>query len=181
MKKLLVLTTLVLSLTVHADDTQQYLEKAKQLEQLIEQNHRTFEKQQQCLAKALYFEAGDNDTSRTGVANVIVNRVVADYYPNTICGVVHEKTQNARTKKKSCQFSFLCEAPKTIYKSSNKWENADDTARVVLAEFVDQSRNDITKGATHFHDKRVFPSWAKSNKFIRTMKATQLTFYRPKK
>jgi len=44
-----------------------------------------------CLATAIYFEArGEPDIGQMAVAQVVVNRMVDDRYPDTICGVVWE-------------------------------------------------------------------------------------------
>ena len=42
-----------------------------------------------CLIEAIYFEAGNQPfVGKIAVAQVVVNRVNSDRYPNTICGVV---------------------------------------------------------------------------------------------
>jgi N-acetylmuramoyl-L-alanine amidase len=59
--------------------------------------------QRDCLAQALYHEArGETELGRIAVAQVILNRVRAKVYPDTICGVVYEN----RHMKNRCQ--FLC-------------------------------------------------------------------------
>lgn len=147
---------------------------------IVQLHEKTFEKQQQCLAKAIYFESADKLTSQHAVANVIVNRVLTDQYPHTVCGVVGHKTTNERTKKAVCQFSYMCEKPKKIVYSSSKWENSQVVAEAVLTTFINEDREDLTKGATHFHDVRVKPSWSRSTAFVRTLKASGLSFYKKK-
>ncbi len=59
-----------------------------------------------CLASVLQFESASNEplVSRVGIAQVILNRVASQWYPNTVCGVV------AVGKGKSgCHFSWLCD------------------------------------------------------------------------
>lgn len=178
MKKRLTLS-LILGLTgaiqpAHGDG----LDAHTRIMQIHEQ---TFEKQHQCLAKAIYFEAHDKLTSQHAVANVIVNRVLTEQYPQTVCGVINQKTTQAKTKRSVCQFSYVCEKPKKIVYSSPKWENSKVVAEAVLMTFINEDRQDLTKGATHFHDVRVKPSWSTSTKFVRTLKDSGLSFYKKKK
>ncbi|WP_246185025.1 cell wall hydrolase [Paracoccus aestuariivivens] len=51
----------------------------------------------ECMERAMYFES--NQSSRDGmiaVGSVVMNRVVSDKYPNSVCGVVGQKNQFAR-------------------------------------------------------------------------------------
>ena len=148
---------------------------------IVQAHERTFTKQQNCLAQAIYFEAHDKLTSQHAVANVIVNRVLSDQYPHTVCGVVNHRTTNARTKRSVCQFSYVCEKQKKIAYSSPKWENSKVVAEAVLTTFISEDREDLTKGATHFHDVRVKPSWSRSTQFVRTLKDSGLSFYKKQK
>ena len=53
-------------------------------------------KERECLARAMFFES--HRSSREGlvaVGTVVMNRVAADEYPNSICGVVGQKNQFA--------------------------------------------------------------------------------------
>jgi N-acetylmuramoyl-L-alanine amidase len=44
-----------------------------------------------CLATAIFFEArSEGVTGKEAVANVIINRVQDERYPDTVCGVVNE-------------------------------------------------------------------------------------------
>ena len=44
----------------------------------------------ECLAKNIYFEARAESTAgKLAVANVTINRAIAEHYPNTICGHVN--------------------------------------------------------------------------------------------
>lgn len=173
----ILLSLILMSTTVYANSLQEYKEKEKQLEELIALNQQNLEKQQTCLAKAIYFEAAHFENSQVAVGNVIINRVQDDYYPNTVCGVIHQKTTGSNGKK-VCQFSYLCENKKKIVTNSNKWESAQQTAVDLINAFVEGTRRDPTKGATHFHDGRVHPQWAKSREMIKTLKTKKLTFYK---
>ena len=44
-----------------------------------------------CLAKNIYFEAGNQPLAgKLAVSHVVLNRVMSDEYPNDICGVVYQ-------------------------------------------------------------------------------------------
>ena len=79
-----------------------------------------------CLAVAIYFEArGELDINQLKVAEVVMNRVESEKYPNTICGVV----------KQYKQFSFLNNAPDNeliIDKKSEAWRLAVHLADVAM-------------------------------------------------
>src|SRR5215217_6545414 len=70
------------------------------------------DKEQWCLATAIYFEArGEAYRGQVAVAQVVMNRVKDHRYPNTICGVVFQN----QSRRNSCQFSFACDGiPETI-------------------------------------------------------------------
>ena len=47
-----------------------------------------------CLTEALYFEArGEGRSGQRAVAEVILNRVDSRTFPNSVCGVVHQRGQ----------------------------------------------------------------------------------------
>src|SRR5262249_58140344 len=63
-------------------------------------------KSEKCLAEAIYFEArGEAVRGQMAVAQVVLNRVFSEKYPNTVCGVVY---QNAH-RRLHCQFTFACD------------------------------------------------------------------------
>jgi hypothetical protein len=108
--------------------------------------------EQQCLARAIYYEArGEPYEGQVAVAQVIVNRVRAQRWPDSICGVVHQG--EARGEK--CQFSFVCQRS-LADTSGPMWDEAQALATEVIAgrawlrEAVD---------ATHYHTTKVAPVW----------------------
>ncbi|MEI4471222.1 cell wall hydrolase [Frigidibacter sp. MR17.24] len=123
--------------------------------------------QYQCLAQALYFEArGEGLDGQAAVAEVILNRVEARDYPNTICGVVNQSGGG------SCQFSYTCDGrPETIGDRS-AWDRAGRVARAMM----DGAPRLLTAGATHFHTPRVNPGWAR--RFVKTATIGDHIFYR---
>jgi len=111
-------------------------------------------KERKCLATAIYFEArGETEQGQKGVAQVILNRVENDAYPDTICGVVYQN-QNRRN---ACQFSFACDGQPERTSEPKAWKKA----QAVAAEVLD-GRNLIQsiRTATHYHANYVSPSWA---------------------
>ena len=81
--------------------------------------------QAKCLADNMYFEARNQGTAGIiAVSNVVLNRVISDKYPATICGVVRQgpTRESWRTRqtddpndavyhpiKHRCQFSWYCD------------------------------------------------------------------------
>ncbi|MFC7703933.1 cell wall hydrolase [Plastorhodobacter daqingensis] len=123
----------------------------------------------QCLAKALYFEArGEPVRGQFAVAEVILNRVEAREYPNTICGVVHQGSG----RKFACQFTFTCDGrPETIREQA-----AYQQVGKIASLMINGAPRALTDGATHFHTHAVRPRWA--SKFPRTATIGSHRFYR---
>lgn len=179
MKGITLLFLLISNTTIHAyADGVFHSSENSHIKQIVQKHENTFEQQHTCLAKAVYFEASPYYKSQRAVADAILNRVISKEYPHTVCDVIHQKTRNKTTGSISCQFSYICEGKKKIVKSSEKWQTSEQVAWEVLNEFISFARNDITRGATHFHDYRVNPIWARSAKFVRTLKTSKLSFYK---
>ena len=63
-------------------------------------------KEQRCLAEAVYFEArSEPEEGQAAVAQVVLNRMKSGLYPSSICGVVYQN----RHRHLACQFTFACE------------------------------------------------------------------------
>jgi len=132
------------------------------------------ERQQGCLAAALYFEArGENRLGQVAVGQVILNRVRAKAYPDTICKVVW---QNAH-KRNACQFSFTCDGKKDRPKNRKLWLEVQQLAERMLGaqNYVYYSKADhpqldldrLTKRATHYHATHVKPGWSRKFKLAK--------------
>ncbi|NUB45150.1 cell wall hydrolase [Fertoebacter nigrum] len=120
-----------------------------------------------CLATALYFEArGETVKGQFAVAEVILNRADSPAYPETICGVVNQKSG------KSCQFSYTCNGHSKKIREPEAFAQAGKIAAVMLAG----APRALTDGATHFHTKNVRPGWA--HRFPRTATIGAHLFYR---
>ncbi|GGB51795.1 ATP-binding protein [Roseibium aquae] len=114
------------------------------------------EKEQKCLAEAIYFEArGESEEGQIAVAQVVLNRVKNPAYPNTICGVVYQN-QHMRNR---CQFSYACDGIPDRILSLGAWEKAKRIAREVSDG---KSFSKMVDASTHYHATYVSPRWARS-------------------
>ena len=60
----------------------------------------------ECLASAVYYEAGDqDDNGERAVAQVVLNRVRHPAFPGSVCDVVYQGS----TRATGCQFTFTCD------------------------------------------------------------------------
>jgi spore germination cell wall hydrolase CwlJ-like protein len=108
------------------------------------------QKQIDCLAQNIYYEAGyEPIEGRVAVALVTLNRVNDQRFPKDICGVVKQKTTSV------CQFSWFCTTPK--YANKNAYDESLQTALWVYANY--EILEDITKGAIYYHADYVNPRW----------------------
>jgi len=105
-----------------------------------------------CLAQAIYYEAGyEPEQGRRAVAQVVLNRVRHPAYPNSVCGVVYQGSN-----QRVCQFSFTCDGSLARRPSAGAWAAAERIAREALAGHVENS----VGTATHYHADYVVPRWA---------------------
>jgi len=113
----------------------------------------------ECLAEALYFEArGETVEGQFAVAEVILNRVDAPAFPDTVCGVVNQGT-GARYQ---CQFTYTCDGAAEVIHEPRAHDRVGKVARIML----DGAPRELTDGATYYHTKAVNPRWAR--RFDRT-------------
>lgn len=114
------------------------------------------EKEQACLANAIYFEArGESLKGQAAVAQVVLNRVRNPAYPNTICGVVY---QNDHLRNR-CQFSFACDGRKDRIASERHYRTAKEIAMAVTAGKIFLPE---VASSTHYYAQYVSPGWARS-------------------
>lgn len=99
----------------------------------------------ECMAKAIYFEAGaESQTGKIAVAKVVMNRVNSNgAYPDKVCDVVYQ-----RTSKHSCQFTWTCRRNAKIV-SNDMYEEARQIAEAVLEGKI---KNDPTNGSIAFNN-----------------------------
>jgi spore germination cell wall hydrolase CwlJ-like protein len=108
-----------------------------------------------CLASAVYYEAGNQDIDgERAVAQVVLNRVRHPAFPNSVCGVVYEGS----TRPTGCQFTFTCDGSLTRQPDPDGWRRAWKVAEEALSGSVY-----VPVGwATHYHADYVLPTWASS-------------------
>ncbi|WP_095597046.1 cell wall hydrolase [Actibacterium pelagium] len=124
-----------------------------------------------CLAEALYFEArGESVKGQFAVAEVILNRVDSNRYPDTVCGVVNQGTG----RKHQCQFSYTCDGIAENIAEPAAYARVGKVAKLM----IDGVERKLTGGATHYHTKAVNPRWARV--FPRTATIGVHHFYREK-
>ena len=116
--------------------------------------------QQRCLAAGIYFESrGEVEKGQAAVAQVILNRVKAPAYPNTICGVVY---QNKHWRNR-CQFSFACDGIYDRVNDKKSWKTAVRIARDVSKGKI---YLDEVADSTHYHATYVSPKWGRTMKVL---------------
>ena len=108
-----------------------------------------------CLASAVYYEAGNQDENgRRAVAQVVLNRVRHPAFPSSICGVVYQGS----TRPTGCQFTFTCDGSMNRQPTADGWRRATRIAEEALAGAVYSP----VGWATHYHADYVVPYWAAS-------------------
>ena len=137
-------------------------------------------KQKECLALNIYFEAAVESTAgKLAVAQVTLNRVKSQQYPETICKVVYEGPHHASgfPKRDMCQFSWYCDGKGDVPRETPAWNESKHIAKYVLTH---PNLIDITDGATHYHaDYIENPRWAISRH--RTLQIDTHIFYNKNK
>jgi spore germination cell wall hydrolase CwlJ-like protein len=124
---------------------------------------RPTDRQSQCLAEAVYFEArGESLDGQLAVAQVILNRVADKRFAKSICGVVQERSPGP---SRACQFSFVCDTRSDVPTPSQAWNVAQAVAMVALNE----ATPDISDRALFFHATRVNPKWRHRMQYTRTV------------
>ncbi len=114
-----------------------------------------------CLALNVYHEARDQPfIGQVAVAQVVMNRVADDRYPDTACEVVMQgPTYSWRTDfpvRHRCQFSWYCDGKSDKTPDTEAYEKALMIAHGVYYGNLD----DFVEGATHYHADSVHPYWA---------------------
>ena len=109
----------------------------------------------QCLASAVYYEAGNQDADgERAVAQVVLNRVRHPAFPGSVCGVVYEGS----TRSTGCQFTFTCDGSLYRQPDADGWRRAYKVAKDALSGYVFAPIG----WATHYHADYVVPTWASS-------------------
>jgi spore germination cell wall hydrolase CwlJ-like protein len=107
------------------------------------------DRQQECLANAIYFEArGETIEGQLAVAEVVLNRASSGRYPPDLCGVI---TQPA-------QFSFIHRGrfPRAD-RGSEAWRKAVAISQIAREQLADSLPSDVL----WYHASYVTPGWGK--------------------
>jgi spore germination cell wall hydrolase CwlJ-like protein len=109
----------------------------------------------QCLASAVYYEAGNQDEDgERAVAQVVLNRVRHPAFPASVCGVVYEGS----TRQTGAQFTFTDDGSLARTPDAAGWARARRIAEDALSGYVYAP----VGYATHYHANYVLPVWASS-------------------
>jgi len=101
----------------------------------------------QCLAGTVYFESkGESLQGQLAVARVVMGRAASSRFPNSICGVVYQKSQ----------FSFIRRGKMPrIDTRSKHWRNAVAISKIAM----NNGWKSKVEGALFFHARYVSPGW----------------------
>ena len=136
-----------------------------------------------CMAKNLYFEAGNqrSDKGMIAVGYTVLNRVNDKKYPDSVCDVIYQgiKAKDGRFVKYKCQFSWVCDGKKDVpntkhYTERKAWLRAQ---RIALAVLTNKVSNPIGN-STLYHATYVSPYWAKHS--VKVVKIESHIFYKRK-
>jgi spore germination cell wall hydrolase CwlJ-like protein len=127
-------------------------EKPRYADLVVPEN---LDREQRCLAEAVYFEArSEPEEGQAAVAQVVLNRARSGLYPSSVCGVVYQN----RHRHLACQFTFACEGKSLRITDGPSWRDATRIAKAVL-----EGRTYLAEvgGSTHYHADYVKPSWSR--------------------
>lgn len=107
-----------------------------------------------CMAKNIYFEArAEPVEGQVAVANVVLNRVKSEEFPDDPCHVIYQGGERRRHK---CQFSWYCDGKTDRVRDLRKFEEL----YVIAYNAMSGEYEDNTYGATFYHANYVNPRWA---------------------
>jgi len=130
-----------------------------QVSTLSEYDHPTavhIEEELSCMALNIYREArGEPFEGKVAVAQVTMNRVAHEGFPDTVCAVVHEK--NVFMKRVVCQFSWYCSSRNHVTPTNSiAYNESFEVAKKVMLE---DFKLDSVKDAIYFHADTISPNW----------------------
>jgi spore germination cell wall hydrolase CwlJ-like protein len=120
-----------------------------------------------CLALNVYHEAKNQSfIGQVAVAQVVMNRVKDNRYPNNVCDVVKQgltyKWKPSLPIKNRCQFSWYCDGLSDEPKDDLAWEKSLMVAHGVLSGYTEN----VAEDALWYHAHYVNPDWASSKRFV---------------
>lgn len=151
-------------------------------ERHLSERIQTYQKEIECLAKNMYFEAqGEDEDGQNAVAFVTINRVRSDRYPDNVCDVVYQARTDSlgRPLRNQCQFSWYCDGKvdtvtEWVY---NKIEHRAEY--IYVNYYLNNMMKDTTDGATHYHSNEVDPYWSRHKNYQYVASIGQHVFYQP--
>lgn len=105
-----------------------------------------------CMAVAVFFEArGETLTGKYAVANVIMNRVASQRYPDDVCDVVNQDKQFSYTH------DGLSDDPELYNQPMDEiaWEESK-----IVSEEILKNMSEFVIESTHYHADYVTPYWS---------------------
>lgn len=128
------------------------------IDQVTVTSAREVEKQLQCMARNIYWEAASEPfEGKVAVAQVTMNRMNSGKFPDSVCGVVYQKT--TFYTKVICQFSWFCETNHQVKPVHEKmYKESEEVAKMVMLEGF---RLPNLKEAIYYHADYVNPRWNK--------------------
>ena len=122
-----------------------------------------------CLSRTIYWETrGEGADGMEAVANVVMNRLGHEGFPNTICEVVRQGQEHG-----TCQFSWWCDGHSDDAEEDTSYAIAKEVARKAL----NGQLTDRTAGALYFHQRKATPSW--SEEYIKTAEIGEHVYFKP--
>ena len=128
-----------------------------------------------CLAEAVYFEArSESFVAQLAVANVVLQRVQSEHYPDNICDVVRQgRTWKGKPVRNKCHFSYWCDGKPETIANVDAYAEAVSAAELALQGVILLR----TEGATHYHASYVTPYWALDERFSAVGQIDNHVFY----
>ena len=122
-----------------------------------------------CLALNIYHEARNQPlVGKLAVAQVTINRVNDNRFPNSVCAVVRQGFYyNQFPIKNRCQFSWWCDGKSDKPKDKVSWQQIQILAYNIHTGFFNGI--DLVQGATHYHANYVKPYWINNKIKVRVI------------
>ncbi len=159
-----------LALTPKPDKIEKEFALSKSEKQKVVAQRRVRLAEENCLARAVYFEArSESELGQMAVAKVILNRTRTEGFPKSICGVVYQGSN----RRNSCQFSFACDGLPDDVRQPEAWARSRDVARRAIAGTSQMGAG--MKDAVNYHADYVKPKWSKTMR--RLVKIGRHIFY----
>lgn len=123
-----------------------------------------------CLADNIYFESAyEPEQGQIAVAFVTLNRRDSGFFPDSICDVVKQRTQQV------CQFTWYCE--NTVLTRVNE-KVYNEIMKLAIHVYANHDKmKDPSRGALFYHADYVNPGW---KNMIRTATIGRHIFYNRK-